>query len=1095
MKRISIGRIFVILIFLGIAFVPSSGMSEDNAMEKWMQDHTLKVNLTTTCKYEQGYLLVKEVYTGEELKERFGIEQFTKELKIPVEAKVLAEGKLRGMQEGEEKVFVTEKVTVLTSEGDPPHWWDEYKYPQWIWFKSGDVYEKGLPINLAWKNTTKDMAKSEILEEGWVDNPIQWTEYVYDPINGWIIGDGVATSTFGIFGRYHANLWQMSDGNAVANTHHDTPVPHEADELEGAEELVAGYFAEPDDTEWRVYEDSYNLDNNVTSPYSDGWCTQINYGSATWYVPDNHVKIQWAVDNATAGDTIIVRNGTYYENVFVNKSITLRGEDKNNTIINGGIKGNQTKPVIEVEADDCMVSDFTVMEGYRGISLNCANNCTITNNTVKDCKYIHISPPFPVVIGAGEGIYLDFANNNTIIGNEVSHHLGACISASCSSRNTIGNNLISLNNGGAGNIGGEGICFYNSTDSIIEDNSILDNPNMFGIRFIQCSNNNVSNNSVLNNTYGIYLEFSNNHTLKNNRMSGNSYNFGTIGYEHSHFIHKIDTSNTVKGKPAYYWMNEHNKQVPSDAGFVGIVNSTNITVRDLTLTNNYEGVLLAFSNNSRIENVTTSDNYYGIWLSSSSRNTLIDNTANSKNTKGDGIHLDSSTYNTLTNNTASNNYYGIRLDSSSHNTLTDNTMSDNKYNFDVFGSNLSHYIQNIDTNNLVDGRQIFYWVDQQNQQVPSNAGFVGIVNSTNITVRDLTLTNNYEGLLLAFSNSSMIKNVTVSDSHYGIRLDSSSNNTLANIKAFSNLKGIRLDSSSNNTLTNNNVSNNNFGIYLWHSIGNTITNNIISNDYGIELEDSSNNTITNNYIINNDGGICLWFSSNNNKIYFNNFINNSDGIFPWFGLTTIWNSTEKITYTYNGSTYINYLGNYWDDYKEKYPDAEEVDGTGIWNTPYSIDSDNDGYPLVGPFENYVVPTENIFDTGASANPYPSIFGTHNGTIKPNVTIEVSKLYTYPCAGTGGHTEYAMIWNKTIGECAVAEWDGYIGDYHNISFNKTLTLEEGVIYNYTIQTGSYPQIIHETTFNATGGTITCDKFIDANGKIYTDWIPVIMLWEQ
>ena len=135
----------------------------------------------------------------------------------------------------------------------------------------------------------------------------------------------------------------------------------------------------------------------------------------------------------------------------------------------------------------------------------------------------------------------------------------------------------------------------------------------------------------------------------------------------------------------------------------------------------------------------------------------------------------------------------------------------------------------------------------------------------------------------------------------------------------------------------------------------------------------------------------------------------------------------------------------------------------------------------------------VLDTGKPANPYPSIFGTHNGTIKPNQTIEVSTLYTYPCAGTGGHTEYAMIWNKTIGECAVAEWNGYIGDYHNISFNKTLTLNEGVIYNYTIRTGSYPQIIHETPFNATGGTITCDKFIDANGKVYCDWIPAIKLW--
>lgn len=285
MKRIVIG-IFVVMIFFGMLFIPSLGMSEDNTMEKWMQDHTVKVNVNTTCKYEQGHLLVKEVYTGEELKERFGIEQLTKELKMPVKAKVLVEGKLRGMQEGEEKVFVTEKVTVLTSGDDPPQWWYNYTYPQWAWSKSGDIYEKEDPINLAWKNTTKDTAKSEILEEGWYDWGTWYDFYVYDPVDGWKDDDNVADDPFGLFGRYHARLWQMSDGDVVANAHHDSPVPHEADKLEEAEELVAGYFAEPDDTEWRVCEDSYNLDNNVTSPHSDGWCTQINYGPVIGYIDD-----------------------------------------------------------------------------------------------------------------------------------------------------------------------------------------------------------------------------------------------------------------------------------------------------------------------------------------------------------------------------------------------------------------------------------------------------------------------------------------------------------------------------------------------------------------------------------------------------------------------------------------------------------------------------------------------------------------------------------------------------------------------------------------------------------------------------------------
>jgi len=61
----------------------------------------------------------------------------------------------------------------------------------------------------------------------------------------------------------------------------------------------------------------------------------------TIYVPDNYAKIQWAVDNATAGDTIIVRDGTYYENVIVNKQLTIKSENGSaNCIVDGGGSGN-----------------------------------------------------------------------------------------------------------------------------------------------------------------------------------------------------------------------------------------------------------------------------------------------------------------------------------------------------------------------------------------------------------------------------------------------------------------------------------------------------------------------------------------------------------------------------------------------------------------------------------------------------------------------------------------------------------------------------------------------------------------------------------
>ena len=130
----------------------------------------------------------------------------------------------------------------------------------------------------------------------------------------------------------------------------------------------------------------------------------------------------------------------------------------------------------------------------------------------------------------------------------------------------------------------------------------------------------------------------------------------------------------------------------------------------------------------------------------------------------------------------------------------------------------------------------------------------------------------------------------------------------------------------------------------------------------------------------------------------------------------------------------------------------------------------------------------VFDTGFGT--YPSIFGIHTGEITPNQTIAVSKLYTYPCIGTGGHSEYVKICNVTWN--VTANWTGYTGDWHNITFSTPFFLLAKKTYNYTIITGSYPQIIHQHEANVTGGTITCTEFVDANGKIYIDWIPAILL---
>jgi len=307
--------------------------------------------------------------------------------------------------------------------------------------------------------------------------------------------------------------------------------------------------------------------------------------------------------------------------------------------------------------------------------------------------------------------------------------------------------------------------------------------------------------------------------------------------------------------------------------------------------------------------------------------------------------------------------------------------------------------------------------------------------------------NNAFGICLGGSNNSKIENNNALNNYYdGIALWFwSADNIIENNSALTNFRGICLDHSTKNTIKNNKVSGNDHGIYLWKSDDNVIKNNNASNN----LHD----------------GIYLDYSSSN-KIYLNNFINNTDNVAS-SNSTNIWNSTSKITYTYNGSTYTNYLGNYWDDYIEKYPDAEEIDRSGIWNAPYNINSDKDNYPLVEPFENYLIfgniTTENMlivtnrgelykeygfFRALILLNKLKEVAAIENGTILftdgYDTPIEIHELIKKKANELGG-IEYLMIVGDDdviphwlIEDPTPKDWDGSESNYSFTPDNKLLS---------------------------------------------------------
>ncbi len=250
------------------------------------------------------------------------------------------------------------------------------------------------------------------------------------------------------------------------------------------------------------------------------------------------------------------------------------------------------------------------------------------------------------------------------------------------------------------------------------------------------------------------------------------------------------------------------------------------------------------------------------------------------------------------------------------------------------------------------------------------------------------------------------------------------------------------------------------GIYLDGVAYCNISGNIIRhNYYGIALNDSFSNIIYNNYF------------SNTHNAY-----DNGDNL---------WNTTRTRLrppeMNIVGGSFIG--GNYWSDYT-----GEDVDGDGIGDTatPYNIGG--------GANRDYLPLTVPVLDTGHGT--YPSIMGTYEGKLIPSLNLSINRLYTYPCPGTGGHTEFIRIYE---GDRLIASgtWNGYRGDWHNITITPTVRLLRGHEYRYIIKTGSYTQVIHRGTSALAGrsGWINCTLFTDANGEVYHDWIPAIKLFLQ
>jgi len=275
----------------------------------------------------------------------------------------------------------------------------------------------------------------------------------------------------------------------------------------------------------------------------------------------------------------------------------------------------------------------------------------------------------------------------------------------------------------------------------------------------------------------------------------------------------------------------------------------------------------------------------------------------------------------------------------------------------------------------VDGKPIYYLIKQNGLIIDSsNIGYLALVNSTNIHIKDVTLTNNGQGLLLAFTTNSTIENVTITNNYIGIHVLSSDANLITASSITNNAFGISLYRSSSNNITNDTLTNNggyDSGFYYGciligrlvlgegiletptaiPSEDNVISSNIISNNGGgIVLTNPGTRCtiIDGNTISKNGEGIYLAYNTSNNKIYHNNFIDNSKQVYidtTRGAVVNVWDNG----YPSGGNYWHNYTG--VDRFSGPHQNVTGCDGIG--DTAYAIGENNiDRYPLMAPINTF-----------------------------------------------------------------------------------------------------------------------------------------------
>lgn len=277
-------------------------------------------------------------------------------------------------------------------------------------------------------------------------------------------------------------------------------------------------------TSFIIVPDYHPRAEEVTVVYVDD---DFNASTTGWQV-DHFDSVQDAVDGVSAGGTVVIYAGVYYEHVVINKTITVMGENRDTTIIDGGGSGDTVTAT--AYAENLEMRGLTV----RNCSTTWPNAClkvVSSSVTIEECAFESQSDSGSVGIyfdGSSystvenctfaygwEGItFRDFSHNNTVswctftdttYGISVVESNDTAVSGCTFSNNPRGGVLL-------GYARGNHISHCQFT-----------NDDWYGIGISYAHDNTVVNNQFYENDKGVYLEFSTGNSITRCVFTNNSY--------------------------------------------------------------------------------------------------------------------------------------------------------------------------------------------------------------------------------------------------------------------------------------------------------------------------------------------------------------------------------------------------------------------------------------------------------------------------------------------------------------------------------------------------------------------------------------------